>query len=62
LDEIPGNLTAGQKKFLNAAKENTDNLIVSIEKILLTPLEKMSSLLGEDVQYKTGDIKEIQKT
>jgi K+-sensing histidine kinase KdpD len=57
LDEIPGNLNFGQKKYLNAVKENTDNLIVSIEKILLTPLEKMPSLLGEDVQYKTGDKK-----
>ncbi|MDD5772041.1 MAG: hypothetical protein PHX78_01080 [bacterium] len=52
VDEIPGKLTLEQKKYLNAAKENTDNLIVSIEKILSTPLEKIPSLLGEDVQYK----------
>lgn len=60
LDEIPGNLNPEQKKFLSAAKENTDNLIVSIEKILLTPLEKVSTLVGEDLQYKTEDKKQNQ--
>jgi signal transduction histidine kinase len=41
LDEIPGKLNPEQKKFLIKAKDSTDRLIQSVEKILQTPWDEI---------------------
>ncbi|MDD5005484.1 MAG: histidine kinase dimerization/phospho-acceptor domain-containing protein [Candidatus Omnitrophica bacterium] len=53
LDEIPGKLNPKQKEIVMAAKENTDRLVDSIEKIFKTSWEDTINSIGAEVYYKT---------
>lgn len=53
LDEIPGKLTPKQKDILVMIKENTDRLVVYIERVLKTSWDDTIKEIGSEVYYQS---------